>query len=75
VTTEGRLVGAALMLVGVGLFGVLTAYFASRFVQAEETGLERDVAALRREVAEVRRRLEGAPAEPAPRHPGGDGPA
>jgi voltage-gated potassium channel len=58
VTLEGRVVGAALMLVGVGLFGVMTAFVASLFVHAEETEIERDVKALRREVGELRALLE-----------------
>jgi voltage-gated potassium channel len=55
VTTEGRVVGAALMILGVGLFGVLTAFLASRFVRAE--GGESELAQLRREIADIKRLL------------------
>lgn len=42
VTTEGRLIAAALMTVGVGLFGTFTAYVASWFVEEkkEEENIE-----------------------------------
>lgn len=36
VTVGGRVVACILMIVGVGLFGTFTAYFASLFVEAEE---------------------------------------
>jgi len=48
VTTEGRLIAVGLMTCGVGLFGVMTALLASRFVRTEtqetgeSTGLEQD---------------------------------
>jgi len=32
ITTEGRIIAALLMTIGVGLFGTITAYFASLFV-------------------------------------------
>jgi voltage-gated potassium channel len=68
VTPEGRIIAAALMTAGVGLFGTFTAYVASRFFgpgeeQQESTSeavLERlealsaEVQALRREVAKGR---------------------
>ncbi|HMP93119.1 MAG TPA: ion transporter [Phnomibacter sp.] len=38
VTTEGRLIAALLMTVGVGLFGTFTAYVASWFVGDKQTG-------------------------------------
>ena len=41
VTTEGRLVAVALMIVGVGLFGTFTAFVASWFV--EEEGIPEEV--------------------------------
>ena len=37
VTTEGRIVAAALMMVGIALFGVLTAGVAAYFVESSET--------------------------------------
>ena len=47
VTTEGRMIAAALMTVGVGLFGTFTAYVASWFVEKkveeEEERKKKDV--------------------------------
>ncbi|MBP1631172.1 MAG: ion transporter [Bacteroidetes bacterium] len=40
VTTEGRIIAAALMTVGVGLFGTFTAYVASWFAKEKETKSE-----------------------------------
>jgi len=54
ISTEGRIVGAALMLIGVGLFGVLTAFLASHFVSADETKLQLEIVALRQEVSALR---------------------
>lgn len=51
VTTEGRILGVALMLVGIGVFALITASVAAFFVEAEE---DRAQASLREEV----RRLE-----------------
>jgi voltage-gated potassium channel len=59
VTTEGRLVGAGLMIVGVGLVGVLTAFLASLFVKADETATLRELSELRREVGELKEMLRG----------------
>jgi voltage-gated potassium channel len=36
VTTEGRLIGVALMFVGVGLFGTFTAYISSWFIEGNK---------------------------------------
>ena len=36
VTTEGRLVGAVLMICGVGLFGTFTGFIASWFMEGEK---------------------------------------
>lgn len=57
-TTDGRLVGAALMIVGVGMVGVLTAFLASRFVKSEERKVEREIAEVRKELAALRLLLE-----------------
>lgn len=58
VTLEGRIVGGLLMIIGVGLFGVLTGLFASWFVKphspAEHESLKRleaEMVLLRRDVA------------------------
>jgi voltage-gated potassium channel len=62
VTPEGRLVGAGLMVVGVGLLGVFTAFLASRFVKSEEAELGRQLGLqldeVRREIAELREIVE-----------------
>lgn len=66
VTPEGRLVGAGLMVVGVGLLGVFTAFLASRFVKSEEQELGRrldqqlglQLDQVRREIAELREVVE-----------------
>ncbi len=74
VTSEGRIVGAALMTAGVGLFGVFSGYLASWFIGSEVRGTATDLEALRAENAELRARiLNVAPTRPsAPRedHPG-----
>ena len=74
VTNAGRLVGVLIMTVGVGLFGTLTGFLANAFVNpaqgdargdakgASESG--GDTAALRAEVAELRRLLQAL--QPAP---------
>lgn len=41
VTTEGRIIGAALMTVGIGLFGIFTGFVASWFVEERIEGHER----------------------------------
>lgn len=58
VTSEGRLVGSVLMVVGVGLFGVFTGFLASVFVKAEETRVEREVGELRRDLARLLEKFE-----------------
>lgn len=53
VTAGGRLIGIALMVVGVGLFGVLSSFLASKFInsqQATENELKRELAGLREQV-------------------------
>jgi voltage-gated potassium channel Kch len=74
VTNAGRVVGVLIMTVGVGLFGTLTGFLANAFVSpskdegkgggngAGESG--GDTAALRAEVAELRRLLQAL--QPAP---------
>lgn len=57
-TPEGRMIGAVVMVVGVGLFGVLTAFLASLFVKAEEEQVDQDLVAIREELAEMRQLLE-----------------
>lgn len=57
VTTEGRVVGAALMVVGVGLLSVLTAFLASWFLKPEEDQVERGLGEVLREVEALRAEL------------------
>jgi voltage-gated potassium channel len=73
VTNVGRIVGVLIMTVGVGLFGTLTGFLANAFVnpsKGNENGAgdakgDGDFAALRAEMAEIRRQL--AALQPAPR--------
>jgi voltage-gated potassium channel len=58
VSSEGRLVGALLMTAGVGLFGTFSGFVASWFLAPTSRQQESEMAALRREVAEVRTILE-----------------
>lgn len=53
VTTEGRIIAALLMVVGIGLYGTLTAYIASMFVGADNE-VRDEVRALREEIAAIR---------------------
>ncbi len=55
VTTEGRLVAVALLIVGVGLFGTFTAFVASWFV--EEEGIAEEVSQLRDEIRQLREEI------------------
>jgi voltage-gated potassium channel len=52
-TSEGRVVGAALMVAGVGLFGMLSGFLASWFVQPDVAHEEGEIAALRSEVSRL----------------------
>jgi voltage-gated potassium channel len=52
-TSEGRVVGAALMVAGVGLFGMLSGFLASWFVQPEVAHEEGEITALRSEVSRL----------------------
>ncbi len=54
VTPSGRALAAVLMTTGIGLFGTFTAYLASSFLAPEEAVHERELAALREEVRELR---------------------
>jgi voltage-gated potassium channel len=72
VTNAGRLMGVLIMTVGVGLFGTLTGFLANAFVNPpkdepskEDAGVSAgDVAALRAELAEIRRQIQAL--QPAP---------
>jgi voltage-gated potassium channel len=58
VTPEGRIVGAILMTVGVGLFGALSATLAAAFIAREEKQQEDEIAVLREEIASLREAIE-----------------
>ncbi len=57
VTTGGRIVGAMLMLTGIGLFGMFTAYVASLFVELDKQE-DNKLEALTQEVKLLREKLE-----------------
>jgi voltage-gated potassium channel len=87
VTNAGRLVGVLIMTVGVGLFGTLTGFLANAFVTPAKDAADEgdsDAAALRSELAEVRRQLDalsdrlgaaggGGPSDAVASPPGGPG--
>jgi voltage-gated potassium channel len=57
VTSEGRVVGAILMVAGVGLFGTCSGFVAAWFLAPAEAKRESEVSVLRREIAEIKRLL------------------
>lgn len=71
VTTEGRLVAVGLMIGGIGLIGFVTGSLATWIVDRvsgrnqQPAATAEDVAALRREIAALRERLERPDNEPA----------
>jgi voltage-gated potassium channel len=58
VTHEGRMVGAVLMIAGVGLFGTFAGFVASWFLRPTERRQTDDVEELRREIRALRESLE-----------------
>jgi len=60
-TTAGRLLGALVMMVGVGLFAVLTGYLANKFLPTSSDSAERDadktLARVHAELAEIKQTL------------------
>jgi hypothetical protein len=58
VTSEGRLIAAGLMAAGVGLFGTLTAFVASWFLEPEEKKVENEIDDVRAELRAIRALLE-----------------
>ena len=58
VTGSGRLVAVGLMLVGIGMFGTLTAYVASFFLEPQEEDQEAELAAIRAELSRLSNALE-----------------
>ena len=57
-TTEGRMVAVVLMSAGVALFGTFSAYLAAWFIGPEEEKDDRNIAALRMEIASLRALVE-----------------
>jgi voltage-gated potassium channel len=60
VTPGGRLIGGALMVVGVGLFGVLSSFLASKFINQQQAGeieLKQEVAGLRAQMAAMQQSM------------------
>lgn len=57
-TMEGRLLGALVILVGVGLFGTITAFLSSWFMGPDERAQAGEMEQIRRELTEIRLLLE-----------------
>ncbi len=71
VTTEGRGLAILLMTAGVGLFGTFSGFVASWFLKPDNVREEDGIAALRDEIAALRRTLEhGRGADGSARPPG-----
>lgn len=64
ITTEGRLIAAALMTAGVGLFGTFTAFVASWFMDAGEENERAKLEKIHAELISLRARLESGPGHP-----------
>lgn len=61
VTSGGRLIGVGLMVVGVGLFSVMSSFLASKFINAQQggdAGTSREIAELRGQLASMQQLLE-----------------
>ncbi|MFC1649480.1 ion transporter [Patescibacteria group bacterium] len=58
VTLPGRLTGMLMMLVGVGLFGVLTGFLANAFVTPKENDEESEIKTLIKEVKELKQEIK-----------------
>jgi voltage-gated potassium channel len=70
VTSEGRLLGGVLIVVGVGLFGAFTAFVAGWFTAPEEQRQDRAIDEIRDELRSIHELLEKQPSgrpPPAPR--------
>ena len=72
VTTAGRIVAAAVMVIGVGLFGTLSGLIASLFlgkadakIEKDETAILAEIRALRAEVAALRTEKNRSPSPPS----------
>ncbi|MCG8592184.1 MAG: ion transporter [Proteobacteria bacterium] len=58
VSDAGRLLAAALMVTGIGLFGTFTAFIASAFMQGDQSSSAAEMNALRAEITQLRRAVE-----------------
>ena len=58
VTHEGRFIAVVLMCAGVGLFGTLSGFFASWFLENEVAEETNEIDALRQEIAALRRSID-----------------
>lgn len=68
VTTEGRIIAAVLMLIGIALFGAMSAIVTSKLILPKETRdheeLRHEIRALHAEIRELRRHLPDKPPDP-----------
>ncbi len=68
VTGEGRLIAAVLMLVGIALFGSMSAIITSKLILPKETRdheeLRKEIRELHAEIKELRRQLPDKPSDP-----------
>lgn len=68
VTTEGRIIAAVLMLIGIALFGAMSAIVTSKLILPKETRdheeLRHEIRALHAEIRELRRHLPDKPLDP-----------
>ena len=58
VTNTGRAVGMVVMLVGVGLFAVMTGFLANKFLPSDKPDTSEEVKELRKEIAEIKELLK-----------------
>ncbi|MEY4133517.1 MAG: hypothetical protein RL592_1575 [Verrucomicrobiota bacterium] len=68
VTTEGRIIAAVLMLIGIALFGAMSAIVTSKLILPKETRdheeLRHEIRSLHAEIKELRRHLPDKPQDP-----------
>jgi voltage-gated potassium channel len=68
VTTEGRIIAALLMLIGIALFGAMSAIVTSKLILPKETRdheeLRHEIRSLHAEIKELRRHLPDKPQDP-----------
>jgi voltage-gated potassium channel len=63
VSTEGRILACVLMTAGVGLFGTITGFVASAFVDPEIEEEENDIQSLTREIQALRLQVQSLEAK------------